>query len=427
MPVPAIVGVGAAIGGAIAGVGKNKTPIATHQTDTNAYLYNGSVNGMANAENRYQGMGQASADRTQQLGGDAADAAYRTGVGLEGSFTQRGQANAAQTQGMASAAANRSAPMFNLAQANRAAAQANDARNLGLGARGSQADALAMQRQAALGQTPSVAQLQMRQGMDDAIRSQQALAASARGPAGLAMAQSQAAGNIAATQQQAAAQGGILRAQEMAQARGDYMQGASGIRQGDVGLQGADMQQQQIYSRQAQSQAELEAQQRALNQQAQMGFTQMGMENQRAYDAMAGQYGMQGLEFGQQAQLNYNTVGMQDQRAYEGMAANVAQNQMQAQIMRDQAQAGAVQSYNQFAQRQGEQNAAVDLKMFQGAVGAAEGGFQADAATGGGGKGSDVSSPGKLQGAAVDQAGGVGYGMAGSLPSVGSGGAVGGW
>jgi hypothetical protein len=66
---------------------------------------------------------------------------------------------------------------------------------LGDQSRGAQYDALGMMRDAALGNRPSVAQLQMQQGLDDAVRSQQALASSARGQAALAQAQYNQAAN----------------------------------------------------------------------------------------------------------------------------------------------------------------------------------------------------------------------------------------
>ncbi len=122
-------------------------------------------------------------------------------------------------------------------------AQANAAWQQQNGARNSQEDSLSLMRQAALGNAPSAAAAQQQQGLDSAIKSQQAMAASARGPGGLASAQYNAAANTGALQQGAVNQAAQLRAQEMAQARGAYGDAASGIRSQDI--QGAMGQTQQ--------------------------------------------------------------------------------------------------------------------------------------------------------------------------------------
>lgn len=101
-------------------------------------------------------------------------------------------------------------------------------------ARGSQQDALSLAQSAAMGNQPSAAEYQMRQGLGDAARQQMAMAASARGPSGLAMGQYNAAANTGAMQQQGVNQAAQLRAQEMAQARGQYLQGAQGLRGQDL-------------------------------------------------------------------------------------------------------------------------------------------------------------------------------------------------
>lgn len=86
----------------------------------------------------------------------------------------------------------------------------------------SQQDALGMMRSAALGQTPSVAQGQLAQGLNASMAQQSAMAGSARGAAALANAQGNAAGNVMNASQQANQQSAILRAQEMDAARGAY-------------------------------------------------------------------------------------------------------------------------------------------------------------------------------------------------------------
>lgn len=106
------------------------------------------------------------------------------------------------------------------------------------GARGSQQDALGLLQGAANGTAPSVAAEQQKQGLNAAIQSQMALAASARGPQGLASAQYNAAANTGALQQNAVGQSAMLRAQEMAQARGQYAGAASDIRGQDLSQAG---------------------------------------------------------------------------------------------------------------------------------------------------------------------------------------------
>lgn len=130
--------------------------------------------------------------------------------------------------------------------------------SLGDESRRSQMDALGMMRQAALGEVPSVAQLQMQQGLDQAVRNQAAMASSARGMSALALAQQNAAVNTAMLNQRTASDQSILRAQEMDAARGAYGGMATGIRGLDEGR--------------AATQAGLEAQQRGLNDQYQLGM-----------------------------------------------------------------------------------------------------------------------------------------------------------
>lgn len=104
----------------------------------------------------------------------------------------------------------------------------------GQGSRGSQQDALSLMQSAAYGNAPSVAAMQQQQGLNAAIASQQAMAAGARGPGGLAMGQYNAAANTGALQQGSIGQAAMLRAQEMAQARGAYGELAGGIRAQDI-------------------------------------------------------------------------------------------------------------------------------------------------------------------------------------------------
>ena len=136
--------------------------------------------------------------------------------------------------------------------------------------RGLSVDALGLARSAATGATPSAAAILGQQGLDRAAAEQASLAASARGPAALAMAQQGAAYNTAAMQQQGAAQMAAQRAQEMDMARQRYLEG-TGL------LRGQDQ------SRYA--------------QELQRGTSQAGLEsdnqrNRAGFDVQKGQVGM---------------------------------------------------------------------------------------------------------------------------------------
>lgn len=96
--------------------------------------------------------------------------------------------------------------------------------------RGYQDQSLGLLRDAAMGNAPSRAELLSRHQMDQAASAQQSLAASARGPAALAMAQQQAAGNTARSMADISANTSAMRADEMARARDAYFGGTSTMR-----------------------------------------------------------------------------------------------------------------------------------------------------------------------------------------------------
>lgn len=176
----------------------------------------------------------------------------------------------------------------------REAAQANYAQAQGVLSQGGgdQSEALGLQRDAALGGAPSVAQKQLQAGQDAAMRSQESMRASARGASGVALADYGAAANIAMGQQQANQASGILRAQEMAQARDamaatamqargqNLQQGATmgGWEQYNVGAQ---MQQREMNDRR--QAAMLGASEGVASQQAQMQLAEQAAL-QRAYE-----------------------------------------------------------------------------------------------------------------------------------------------
>lgn len=176
----------------------------------------------------------------------------------------------------------------------RAAAQAkyDEAQRVLSAGGGDQAEALAFQREAALGGAPSVAQKQLQMGQDAAMRSQESMRASARGASGVAMADYGAAANIAFGQQQTNAQSGLLRAQEMAQAR-DAMAATAAQARGQNLQQGATMggweqfniaqQMQQREMNDRRQAAMLAASEGVAAQQAQMQLAQQAAL-QRAYE-----------------------------------------------------------------------------------------------------------------------------------------------
>jgi hypothetical protein len=185
-------------------------------------------------------------------------------------------------------------------------AMTNEDRARALAMRGQQEQALDLQRQAALGLMPSVAQQQMQAGLDQAMRSQESMRASARGASGLALADYNAAANVAAQQQQVGVQSSILRAQEMAQARDAYQAGATGIRGMDYSAAGqaAGM---------AQYQADNQMKQREMNDRYALGMYGAG-EGVRASQ-------MQGNLQQQSAMLN---AYLENQRLYQAREAGQA-------------------------------------------------------------------------------------------------------
>lgn len=158
-----------------------------------------------------------------------------------------------------------------------------------MGAYGQQQAATDRYAAMAAGQGPSLASALMGQGMNN-IRAQQAsAAASARGPAGLAMAQQNAAGNMAAQGQQLNAQLGQMRNQEQLAAMQGYAQGAQGLSSAAGQMRAQDQSGAGLYNQaraasmgNAQAQGQLSAQQRALNDQYAGGNEQARMNAYKA-------------------------------------------------------------------------------------------------------------------------------------------------
>jgi len=153
-----------------------------------------------------------------------------------------------------------------------------------MGAYGQQQAATDQYAAMARGEGPSLARALMSQGQNNIRAAQTSAAASARGPAGLAMAQQNAAGNMAAQGQQLNAQLGQMRNQEQMAAMQGYAQGAQGLSSAAGQMRAQDQSGAGLYNQaraasmgNAQAQGQLEAQQRGLNDQYAGGNEQARM------------------------------------------------------------------------------------------------------------------------------------------------------
>ncbi len=186
---------------------------------------------------------------------------------------------------------------------------------------------LGLASSAAHGNQPSEAAMLMRSGMNRAIANQSALSGSARGNSGLAMAQANQGGNVAAMQNQAYTDSAALRAKEMAEARGQYLNAASAQR-------GMDQNRLQIGNQMAQYNA-------GLNDQYSLGMGQLGLG---ASNTAADWYGKA------QNPLNQD---LQAQQFYEGQSKSAWDNYVQNQLAVAGANAGVEQGFYQGLQRAG--------------------------------------------------------------------------
>ncbi len=144
--------------------------------------------------------------------------------------------------------------------------------------RGSQLGIAGLMEQRARGLVPSIAQMQADRQMQQAAAEQSSAAASARGPAGLALAQQGAAANTAAMQSNISGQAQVNAAIERERAEQAAFGAFSGVRGQD--------------SDAAQKQAALNAAQRAANDQYSMGLYGHGVDVNKA------QLGAQGNKIG---------------------------------------------------------------------------------------------------------------------------------
>jgi hypothetical protein len=235
---------GKGIGGFISSVfgSENEEKAAAPTVDPNAYNYGGTEGGADEAANRYQANARYAQQRT------AAQADY-------------GQANAST--------------------------------RLGLQARGDMNTVGQAQLSRALGQTPSIAQMQADRQMQQAGAAQAAQAASARGPGGLALAQQNAANNTANAQGAISGQAQVNAANERMQAEQAAAGTFGNMQQLDMGRTGQAAQM-------AQYQSTNQMQQRGMNDALTMGMTQAEM-------------GVRGMQLGasqnMQAQRSANSLG----------------------------------------------------------------------------------------------------------------------
>ncbi len=303
--IPAAIGVAGAIGSGVAsaaGVGKNDARATTFGKtdayDANRFEYGGRPGGADADANRYAGLGANAQNR-----------------------------NAFQTQ-------YRNADLY---------------ANMGNEARFGQNRLAGMFEQRANGQLPSFAQMQADRQMRQATAAQSSAGASARGAAGLALAQQNAANNTATLQS------GISNTAQMNEIneRLGYANTALGAY---TGMRSGDAQAQAQAAQQAQFQAQLEQQQREMNDRYQLGMT--GFETGVRRDALNA--GMT------QQHIMANSLG-------QSQGINVGVNQA---------------------------NAATGMQHFQAGLGAAMGGAQGamTAGLGGGGGGGGVGAPGAAGG-----------------------------
>lgn len=263
------------------------------------------ISGIFGSKNEEHAQGYNVDPNAYQYGGHAGGADQAAGAAA----FQGGVNNAAQ-----SSYNNQQNNLYN--RGNQGLDQSNAALGMATDARGAQSDALAMARARATGQAPSIAQMQADRAMQQSVAAQQSQAASARGPAGLALAQQGAAGNIAANQQNIAGQSAIAAAQERLAAEQAYAGQAQGIRATDLGQVGAANQTAgTAFGAGAQSgQLGLGAGQLGL------GYSQLGNQIQSTQLA---------AQMNQQAQASSNALGAQGINAGVG-GQNASMNQSNA-------------------------------------------------------------------------------------------------
>lgn len=179
---------------------------------------------------------------------------------------------------------------------------ASQSRGASMQARGQQQEVAGLMMNRATGATPSIAQQQGALDMQRATAAQASQAAGARGAAGLALAGQTAANNTANAQATITNNTQVAAANERLQAENAAMGAYSNIRGGDTATQAQDAQQ-------AQYQANLNAQQRAQNDQMSMGYAQLGAgANQAQMNAKMQEQGILAGSYNQSEALNQQTA-----------------------------------------------------------------------------------------------------------------------
>lgn len=162
--------------------------------------------------------------------------------------------------------------------------QAYEDTQRGLGSRNAEQDAMQRLQMQADGTAPSAAELQQQMGISDSIMTQSALANSARGgPAAFATAQRAASEAGVGIRQNVIQSTMVNRAQEQERGRMALMQGAGQMRQGDQGDRRMSVQQSQF-------DAQLQAGQRAQNDQYGLGLYGLEQGASRAQQQGKQQY-----------------------------------------------------------------------------------------------------------------------------------------
>jgi len=217
---------------------------------------------------------------------------------------------------------------FDLAETNRDALASYAAREQGQAARGLQLDAYGQYADVLSGKAPSLAELQMRQGLSDTQMAAQNMAVSARGGGGnqlLAMREAQRQGALGA--QRVNAESAMLRAREMEMARSGLIGAASQIRNQDFQVRNQDLQSRGMSFDQQQGMADAYYRNRQANDQyglgllgAQAQVDQSATNARMSYEQML-QHGRMGT---MQATQGVDVAEM-------GANAGMAQSQMQAQ------------------------------------------------------------------------------------------------
>jgi len=175
------------------------------------------VSNIFGSTNEFQAKAPDLDPNAYQYGGHAGGA--EEAAALQGARAQRSTVTANQLQAQ-------QGQMFG--RGNESLDQAGQARNEQLGA-------LGLARARATGQAPSIATMTGDRYAQKLAAGQASAAASARGPAALALAQQNAAANTATGTADIAGQTSIAAAQERLAAEQSYAQQAAGLRQGDVG------------------------------------------------------------------------------------------------------------------------------------------------------------------------------------------------